>query len=217
MIYHRLCSYWSSWQPPAPCKAVIQSTMRQHLYWVDLYNSLWGCATFRLHNILQQLLLCHLLEGSIDLVPSTSSFCMQNVAFKISVYESSFCSNYFAVTLHDSKISFVLCHLSAYHRLSSERVLWKFPEDRWTLTVFVHKTQHAFHIAVQLQWMLDGVRWGWKDILGVLNMLWHKFELNKPMFELASSVRFTEYVRAIFKSLPPNIYISTSASMFDNT
>ena len=55
------------------------------------------------------------------------------------------------------------------------------------------------------------------NILGVSNVLWHIFEINKPMFELANSVRFTEYIRAIFKSLPPNIYISTSASRFDDT
>ena len=36
-------------------------------------------------------------------------------AFTISVYEPSFYSIYFIVTLHDSKISFVLCHLSVYH------------------------------------------------------------------------------------------------------
>ena len=158
MICHRLCSYWSSWQPPTPCMAVIPSTMRQHLYCMDLYNSLWGCATFGLHNILQQLLLCYLLDGSIYLVPSTSSFCMQtrecqlflqvkssfedrviasilgkssDVAFRISVSEPSFYSLYFAVTLHDSKISFVLCQLSAIIWLPIEKVLWKFPEDRW--------------------------------------------------------------------------------------
>ena len=50
--------------------------------------------------------------------------------------------------------------------------------------------------------------------IGVFNKLWHNFEINKPMFEMANSVRFTEYLRAIFKSLPPNIYISTSASRF---
>ena len=33
---------------------------------------------------------------------------------------------------------------------------------------------------VQLQWML-GVWWGWMNILGVFNMLWHNFEINKPM------------------------------------
>ena len=98
--------------------------MRQHLYWMHLYNSLWGCATFGLHNILQQLLLCHLIDGSIDLVPSTSNICMQtrdshldfkvkssfedrdiasilekrsDVAFRISVSEPSFYSIYFAV------------------------------------------------------------------------------------------------------------------------
>ena len=96
------------------------------------------------------------------------------------------------------------------------------------------------HNAAQLQWMLDGVGWGgvgwggvgwggvgwvgwggvgwgWMNILGVFNMLWHNFEINKPIFELANTVRFTEYLRAIFKSLPPNIYISTSASRFDDT
>ena len=132
--------------------------MRQHLYCMDLYNSLWGCATFGLHNILQQLLLCYLLDGSIYLVPSTYSFCMQtrecqlflqvkssfedrviasilgkssDVAFRISVSEPSFYSLYFAVTLHDSKISFVLCQLSASIWLPIEKVLWKFPEDSW--------------------------------------------------------------------------------------
>ena len=59
--------------------------------------------------------------------------------------------------------------------------------------------------------------WGWMNILGVFNTLWHNFVINKPMFELTNSVRFTEYLRAIFKSLPPNIYISTSASRFDDT
>ena len=48
-------------------------------------------------------------------------------------------------------------------------------------------------------------------------MAWHTFEINKQIFELAKSVRFTEYLRAIFKWLPPNIYISTSASRFDDT
>ena len=48
-------------------------------------------------------------------------------------------------------------------------------------------------------------------------MPWHNFEINQTMFELAISVRFTEYLRAIYKSLPPNIYISTSASRFDDT
>ena len=43
-------------------------------------------------------------------------------------------------------------------------------------------------------------------------MLWHNFEINKPIFEFANSVRFPEYLRAIFKSLPPNIFISISAS-----
>ena len=79
----------------------------------------------------------------------------------------------------------------------------------------MHKSQHALHNAMQLQWMLDGV--GWMNILEVLNMLWHNFVINKPMFELANAVRFTEYLRAILKSLPPNIYISTSASRFDDT
>ena len=41
---------------------------------------------------------------------------------------------------------------------------------------------------------------------GVFNKLWHSFEINKPMFELAGSVRFIEYLRAIFKTLPPNTY-----------
>ena len=81
----------------------------------------------------------------------------------------------------------------------------------------MHKSQHAFHNAVQLQWMLDGVGWGWINILGVFNMLWLKFEVNKEMFELANSVHFTEYLRTMFKSLPPNIYVSTSASRFEDT
>ena len=50
------------------------------------------------------------------------------------------------------------------------------------------------------------------NILGVFNTLWHNFVISKPMFELANSVGFTEYLRAIVKSLPPNIYISTLAS-----
>ena len=40
-----------------------------------------------------------------------------DVAFRISVYEPSFYFIYFAVTLYDRKISFVLCHLSAYHMI----------------------------------------------------------------------------------------------------
>ena len=44
------------------------------------------------------------------------------------------------------------------------------------------------------------------NILGVFNMLWHNCEINKPMFELANTVRFTEYLRAIFKSLSPNSF-----------
>ena len=48
-------------------------------------------------------------------------------------------------------------------------------------------------------------------------MLWLKFEVNKEMFELANSVHFTEYLRTMFKSLPPNIYVSTSASRFEDT
>ena len=49
------------------------------------------------------------------------------------------------------------------------------------------------------------------NILGVSNTLWHNFVINKLMFEFANSVRFIEYLRAMVKSLPPNIYISTSA------
>ena len=93
-------------------------------------------------------------------------------------------------------------------------------ESLWK-TVFMHKSQHALHNAVQLQWMLDGVEGGggggWMNILGNFHALWHNFVINKPMFELAKSVRFTEYLRVIVKSLPPNIYISTSASKFDDT
>ena len=40
-----------------------------------------------------------------------------DVAFRISVSEPSFYSIYFEVTLHDSQISFVLCHPSAYHMI----------------------------------------------------------------------------------------------------
>ena len=80
---------------------------------------------------------------------------------------------------------------------------------------FHAKKQHALHNAVQLSGCWIG--WGWMNILGVFNILWHNFENNKPMFELVNSVRFIEYLRAIFKSLPPNIYISTSASRFDHT
>jgi len=55
---------------------------------------------------------------------------------------------------------------------------------------------------------------GWLNILGVFNMVRHNFEINNPMFELAN----TEYLRAIFISLPTNIYISTtSASRNDDT
>ena len=43
------------------------------------------------------------------------------------------------------------------------------------------------------------------------------FVISKPMSELANYVRFTDYLRAIFKSLLPNICISTSASRFDDT
>ena len=83
----------------------------------------------------------------------------------------------------------------------------------------MHKSQHVPHNAVQLQRMLDGVGWGWRwmNILGVFNMLLYKFEINKPMFELANPVRFTEYLRVTFKSLHPNIYIPTPASRFDDT
>ena len=72
----------------------------------------------------------------------------------------------------------------------------------------MHKSQHALHNAVQLQWMLDGVGVGvgWMNILGIFNMLWHNFEINKPMFELANSVRFREYLR----TLPPNRCLQTS-------
>jgi len=39
----------------------------------------------------------------------------------------------------------------------------------------------------------------------VFNMLWHNFEINKTVFEMADFVRFTEYLRAIFTSclMPP--------------
>ena len=63
----------------------------------------------------------------------------------------------------------------------------------------MHTSQHALHDAVQLQWMLDGVGGGggWMNILGIFNMLWNKFEINKPI--VAGSVCFTEYLRVIFK------------------
>ena len=55
------------------------------------------------------------------------------------------------------------------------------------------------------------------NILGVFNTLRHNFVINKPMFELSNTVRVTEYLRAVVQSLPPNIYVSTSASRFDDT
>ena len=48
-----------------------------------------------------------------------------DVAFRISVYEPSFYSMYFTVTLQDSKISFVLCHLGAYHMIVKRKGLMK--------------------------------------------------------------------------------------------
>ena len=56
----------------------------------------------------------------------------------------------------------------------------------------MHQSQDAFHNAVQMQRMLDGVGRGSINILGVFNMLWHNFEIIKPMFELANSVRFDD-------------------------
>ena len=102
--------------------------------------------------------------------------------------------------------------------LSSEKVcesLQKTGERLWKI-VFMYKSQHALQNAVLLQWMLDRMGWGWMNIFGVIVMLRYTFEINKQMFELANTVRFTEYLSATFKSLPPNIYISTSVSKFDD-
>ena len=61
-----------------------------------------------------------------------------DVAFRIAVSEPSFYSIYFAVTLHDTEISFVILVLIIW--LSSQKILWKFPEDRWK---FVEDSFHA--------------------------------------------------------------------------
>ena len=50
----------------------------------------------------------------------------------------------------------------------------------------MRKSRHPLHNAMQLQRMLDGVGRGSMNILGVFNMLWHNFEINKPMFGLAN-------------------------------
>ena len=62
----------------------------------------------------------------------------------------------------------------------------------------MHKSENALHNALQLQCMLDGVGSVRINILGVFNKRWHHFKINKPMFELANSVRFTEYLRLFF-------------------
>ena len=84
----------------------------------------------------------------------------------------------------------------------------------------MHKSKHAFHNAVQVQSMLDGVGWGVDAHIDHQNLiyhighikitLWQNLKINKPIFELANSARFTEYLRTIFKSLPPNIYFHIS-------
>ena len=61
-----------------------------------------------------------------------------------------------------------------------------------------HKSHHALHNAVHLQWLLDGVGSGWMNILGVFNMLGHNFVINKPMLEFATSVRFRCLQTSIF-------------------
>jgi len=48
------------------------------------------------------------------------------------------------------------------------------------------------------------------------NMPWHNFEINKQMFKLAVSV-LQNIEGSSLKSLPPNIYIFTLASWFNDT
>ena len=59
------------------------------------------------------------------LLKTVLSLANSDVAFSIAVSEPSFCSICFADSLHNSKIPFVLCHLSAYNWLSSEKGLIK--------------------------------------------------------------------------------------------
>ena len=161
MICHRLCS----WQPPTPCKAVIPSIMRQHLYWMDLYISLWvvpllACTIFssNCYFVICKMVrfiwfhqhpvsVCKLVSADYcfqvkssfeDRVTATIMEQSCDAAFRISVSEPSFYSIYFAVTLHDSMISFVILVLIIW--LSSEKVLWNFPEHRWK---FVEDNFHA--------------------------------------------------------------------------
>ena len=55
------------------------------------------------------------------------------------------------------------------------------------------------------------------NILGVFNMLWHNCEINESMFELAGSVRFTEYLRVVFKIVASKHLYFHIASKFDDT
>ena len=92
-----------------------------------------------------------------------------DLAFRISVSEPYFYPNYFVVTLHDSKISFVLCHPSAYNYDCQVKRFYesfqKTGESLWK-TVFIHESQYALHNAVQLQWMLDRVGVGVDEHIG---------------------------------------------------
>ena len=81
---------------------------------------------------------------------------ISDVASKISISDPSFYSIYFAVTLHDSNISFVLCRPSAYITwLSSEKVLWKFPEDRWKFV------EYKANMRFTMQCNCSGCWMGW--------------------------------------------------------
>ena len=85
----------------------------------------------------------------------------------------------------------------------------------WPIVISANQGNTSSRIQYSFSFAAEARRW--MNILGVFNMLWHNFEINKPMFELTNCARFMEYLRAIFTSLPPNIYISTSASRFDDT
>ena len=61
------------------------------------------------------------------------------------------------------------------------------------------------------------VGWGRMGVDEHIGSFQYAIEMYKPMFELPNSVRFTEYLRTIFKWWPPNICISTSVSTFDDT
>ena len=102
-----LCHFWPAQYSPA-------SVNLSFVRWFDLFGSsnnkfLYAnsCAIycFQVKTSFQDRVIASILGKSND------------VAFKISVYEPSFYSIYFAVTLHDSKISFLFCHLSAYHMI----------------------------------------------------------------------------------------------------